>query len=86
MSEIGDVFSALREHKKEKKLDNKAYSTEALRKAGIEFVSKNEGLHLMVIGKVGFIDFWPSTGKWKCRTSGKYLRGIKSLIKYIDIS
>ena len=86
MSEIGDVFSALRESKKEKKLDNKVYSTKSLRKAGIEFASKNEGLHLIVTGKVGLIDFWPSTGKWKCRASGKYLRGIKSLIKYIEIS
>lgn len=60
----------------------RAQSTKRLKKEKIEFESKNYGAHLIVEGPYGLIDFWPGTGKWKCRNTGKNDQGLNELIDY----
>lgn len=56
---------------------------EALRLQNIGFTEKNNGIHLIVEGPQGFIDVWPTTGKWHCRASGKQGFGLRELLLYI---
>jgi hypothetical protein len=37
--------------------------------AKIPFETKNGGVHLIVEGPHGYIDVWPTTGKWSPRPS-----------------
>ncbi len=85
MSEIGEIFSALKESRTIKKLKNLESSTKALDDRGIKYKSKNGGTHLIIEsdGK-DFADFWPSTGKYKLRTSNKYKRGVFKLIRELN--
>jgi len=82
MGDMGEMFKALKEDRKIKKHSNKVSSTQILTEHGIEFESKNNGVHLIITFDAGKIDFWPSTGKWTPRgeRSG---RGISKLIVYI---
>ena len=82
MSDMGDIFKALKEDRKIKKSSNKESSTQILIDHGIEFESKNDGVHLIVTCGTGKIDFWPSTGKWTPRGE-RDGRGISKLIVYI---
>lgn len=82
MSELGDDFRAWDKQKKEKKASNLVYSTNLLIENGIEFESKNGGVHLIVKGKDGLIDFWPSTGNYVVRKgNGKFGRGVRNVIR-----
>lgn len=69
---------------KDKKSRNKDWSTQHLIDKGIRFESKNNGVHLIVYGDKGIVDFWPSTGKWISRYEEKTSRGIRELVKYIS--
>lgn len=72
-----------REHKKlsrEKRAANRDRSTEILVLAGIKFMSKNDGAHLIVAER---FDFWPGTGLWMERGKSAKQHGIRSLIKRI---
>jgi hypothetical protein len=54
-----------------------------LKKFDIMYESKNQGVHLIVEGNVGYIDFWPSTGKWKERDSLTEGFGARTLVHHI---
>lgn len=56
---------------------------EALRSHSIGFAVKNEGMHLIVEGPVGYVDVWPTTGKWICRGGQKKGFGLRELLLYI---
>lgn len=83
MSEMGELFDEWREAKREKKLDNRASSTEILRQRGIAFTSNSGGIHLVVTGNNKTIDFWPSTGKYIMR-NGSAGRGVFNMIRLIN--
>lgn len=83
MSEIGDVFSALKEAKKQKKISNMEYSTYFLIENGFDVDIRNNGVHLIVSHNDKIADFWPSTGKFIFR-SGISGRGLKRLIKELE--
>jgi len=85
MSEIGDCFDALAALKRVKKLVNAEQSKALLVSQGVKFESKNEGLHLIVTGKAGLIDFWPSTGKFKPRGTAGFKRGVFQLLKLCEV-
>ena len=73
-----------REHKEagqKKRRDNKKASTQVLIDKHIDFESKNFGVHIIVSNKNGFIDYWPSTGKFIQRFNNKSGRGINNLLK-----
>lgn len=85
MGDMGDDFRALKQLGKEKRAKNTKSSTEILAKNRIEFESKNLGAHLIVNSNNGLIDFWPSTGKFKLRSSDKYQYGIKNLLQVCGV-
>ena len=49
----------------------------------IGFDVKNQGLHLIVEGPKGYVDVWPTTGKWICRGSQKQGFGLHELLLYV---
>ena len=85
MGDMGDIFKSLKEDRRVKKSSNKESSTQILIDNGIEFESKNNGVHLIITCRSGKIDFWPSTGKWTPRGE-RDGRGISKLIRYIASS
>lgn len=81
--DVGEVFNELKLQRKKKRQSNLEYSTALLQEIGVEFDSKNYGLHLIVNRPSYRIDFWPSTGRWIQR-GGKQGRGVKNLIKFLE--
>ncbi len=84
MSDLGDDFKFMREIKKAKKLSNLEYSTKLLIDKGVEFESKNGGVHLIVSHNGLIADFWPSTGKYQIRGGG-YSRGVRCLLSKLGV-
>lgn len=70
---------------KKKRANNREWSSSFLSSRGIDFESKNNGAHLII--KHGHIiaDFWPGTGKWVDRAIGIYSRGVRKLVKHLEI-
>lgn len=83
-SDMGEMFNALKKERQAKRADNRANSAEYLAQRGIPFVSKNDGAHLIVEGREGFIDFWPCTGKWHSRC-GKKGFSVRNLVAFIEL-
>ncbi len=83
--DLGELYRDWDQSKKEKKQSNLQWSTQHLAdQGGVAFQSKNGGVHLIVKGRDETIDFWPSTGKFICRKSGKSGRGVKNLLKHCN--
>lgn len=80
MSEIGEIFAATKEQRKhdsqKRKANNMVGSEIMLKKNGIEFERKNDGVHLYIEHKGRKADFWPSTGKFNIRGDNRYFRGV----------
>ncbi len=65
-----------------KRASNRAASARLLSEAGIKFIPKNLGAHLIVTAGAKTIDFWPGTGLWQERGSKYRRRGVQSLIQH----
>jgi len=82
-----DVKGHFKERSKQKRQSNTDWSTQHLTNLGIAFESKNNGVHLVIKHNNKVVDFWPSTGRFICR-SGKMddydSRGINRLVKYLN--
>lgn len=78
MSEFAEDMKAYGEYCREKKERNRAYSTALLTENGIQFESRNDGLHLLIETAKGRVNFFPSTGLYNGALSG---RGVKNLLK-----
>lgn len=87
LDDMGDFFRAWTRCKKAKKALNQEWSTECLNRLGVDFEVFNWGNHLAVVHPAGntIIDFWPSTGKWITRGTGRHGRGIRNLLRYMGI-
>ena len=84
MSELSETYELMKKVSREKKLSNKEFSTVLLDKMGIDYESKNNGIHLIVFNDLETIDFYPSTGKWIPR--GKQAqRGVRKLLDYMQV-
>lgn len=77
-SEIGETFTALRERSRARRANNRSKSADMLRAAGVAFVARNGGAHLIVAGRW---DAWPGTGLWVDRTTKERGRGVRELIR-----
>lgn len=84
MSDLTETYKALREHSREKKLNNKEFSTKLLDELGVDYESFNNGIHLRVLNDNEVIDFYPSTGTYKIGNSYKR-RGVMNMLKYMGI-
>lgn len=79
---FSESFKAHRRERQAKRASNRAMSGRLLRKAGIDYESKNSGVHLIVRGGGRVVDFWPGTGRWIDRDGGDG-RGVRSLIAHL---
>ena len=85
-SYLTDMYASVRKESRDKRHNNKEFSTTMLDKAGVDYVVKNDGLHLVVFnGDEEIIDFYPTTGRWQIR-GGEVSRGIRKLLKYMGVS
>ena len=83
MGDMAEGFKEMKEASQSKRASNRESSTSYLGKQDIPFTSKNNGAHLIVEGPDCFIDFWPSTGRWKSR-KGKEGFGVRNLVAFIN--
>ncbi|HDR1129100.1 TPA: hypothetical protein QB401_001262 [Pasteurella multocida] len=84
MGDMGEAFRDYSKFQKEKRRNNLIYNTDLLIKSGVNFTSKNGGVHLIVEFNNMVLDFYPSTGLWWDRNNkGKKYRGVKNLLRYI---
>jgi hypothetical protein len=75
-------MSSYEEHKN-KTAKNREESTKILQERGIDFLSRNNGAHLIVQNNGIVVDFWPGTGKYIVRESNIEGRGVFNLIKWL---
>ena len=80
-SDIAETFAAVRARSRERRALNRAKSTALLSRAGISFVSKNGGAHLIVEGRW---DAWVGTGLWQDRITKTRGRGVRELLRHIN--
>ncbi|WP_114418957.1 hypothetical protein [Marinospirillum perlucidum] len=80
------AFQDNKKESQERRASNRVQSTAILQQKGVPFESKNNGTHLIVGIKPELFDFWPGTGKWKCRRTGKEGRGVFSLLNELKQS
>lgn len=84
MSDLGDLFRAVKAHHKEHRANSRQASAELLKQAGIAFEEKNGGAHLVIDHAGHRIDFWPGTGLWIPRgQKTRKWRGIFPLLKHL---
>lgn len=81
MSEAKELFEAYKEAKKDKKAANVESSLALLRARNIEHQVCNWANHHTFVANR--YDFWPSTGLWRDRKSGRTGRGVLNLIKRV---
>lgn len=81
MSETVELLSGLKHEGKQRRADNRENSARILAENGVKFDVKNSGAHLVVMSEAITVDFWPGTGKWIVRKSGKTGRGVFNLLK-----
>lgn len=76
-------YAFLKQVSKEKRSNNRSNGAALLKEAGTCFSSSNNGAHLIVEGSLGFIDYWPGTGRWASRKGLKGF-GVRNLINSIN--
>lgn len=84
MSE-SESWRVYNKYKQNKKWANLESSTKILEEAGVDYTSHNMGIHLVVRFGTTIVDFWPSTGKWMPRKSGRTGRGVFNLLRYLGV-
>jgi hypothetical protein len=79
MSELGEDFKAYREMKRTKRADNHARAEKILKEKQIPHIRLSASHY-----RVGAFDFWPATGLFIERRTGKRGRGIFNLLKRVS--
>lgn len=75
------MSEAERQMSQDKRRRNREFSTNLLAQRGVPFVVKNEGAHLIVADR---FDFWPGTGLFTDRVSGRSDRGVRKLLRQLQ--
>jgi hypothetical protein len=86
MSEIGEMWAAVKAQQREDKAVRRAESVAALKRAGYSFSEHNTGLHLIIYRPYSTFDFWPSTGKWMQRGTKVKRHGLVHLLTALKSS
>jgi hypothetical protein len=81
VSEDSDLWKDHYARSKAKRAANRESSPRFLTSRGVKYEVHNQGFHLVVEGN---IDFWPGTGLWRVRNSGKQGRGVQNLANWIQ--
>lgn len=77
----GELWAGHKEARRAKRWRNRDQSLALLRLKGIEYQCLNEAVAHYRIGEY---DFWPTTGKFMHRRSGKTGRGVHNLVKLLS--
>lgn len=77
----GDLWRDVREESQQRRGRNRAHGEHLLRHRGVPFVSHSNGVHLVVAER---FDYWPGTGLWIERSTGKRGRGIRNLLSEVE--
>jgi hypothetical protein len=93
VTDMADDFNALksilREQSIRKRQHNRESSPQVLDRYGVEYETRNDGIHLIVRGGEGngtIVDFWPGTGKWIARDATKSSgRGVFRMIEWLGV-
>lgn len=80
---IENPWTVQKEQARQKKIRNKEWSTNKLKQLEIPFSSHSNGVHLKIEYNGFLIDFWPSTGKFIDKKTGKHRRGIHNLLNLL---
>lgn len=80
-----DVKPLLKEQSQKKRASNQENSTAILRALSVKFEQKNNGVHLIVKHNEKVVDFWPSTGRFICRSGKKDAYGVFNLLNHLGI-
>lgn len=65
-------------------MSNKESNTKFLVDLQAKFESKNNGEHLIIDSRYGYIDFWPSSGKWTFRVDGEKGQGAEAMAESLQ--
>ena len=79
-------FGGKNQSRAKRKRYNMESCTKRLQDENIDFVTNNNGMHLVVnIGGTweNIVDYWPTTGRWIVRKSNLNGRGVESLLIHI---
>lgn len=82
MTDVTQMWKDVHQESRTKRAKNRQSGAEQLTTAGVVFVSRNMGAHLIVGSGDDRVDYWPGTGKWKA-VDGKQGRGIKGLLVFL---
>lgn len=84
-NEVSEMWRDYKSARQQKRRSNLKFSTDLLDRHSVRYVKHNGGIHLVIEGKHGPIDFWPSTGLYKERSTGRKLRGIVRLLRELGV-
>ena len=79
MGDMGDFWRDANGYYQAKRRSNLDSSTGIMERSGVPFVSKNNGVHLIVADRW---DYWPSTGLFIDRRTKKKGRGVNNLLRH----
>jgi hypothetical protein len=77
---IWAAFKERRAKSQEKRADNRKNSRAILDNKNCDYQLMNDGAHLIVKTNSGLVDFWPGTGRWIIRNTGRRGFGVQNLI------
>lgn len=83
MGDMGEMWNDIKAARQAKRASNRHDSAQILRDAGVQFVERNQGAHLIVNMRGHTVDFWPGTGLWRMRGSTQKHRGVRNLLKLV---
>lgn len=78
MGELSEFYHSWNEQSKQKRKSNRENALIQLQ--NYDFKLLNNGSHIQFVN----FDFWPGTGLFRHRVTGKSGRGIKNLIRKLD--
>jgi len=80
MGDVGDAFKVMSHERRRIRRGRRDNAPARLFRHEISFESRNNGSHLIVVGPLGLIDFWPGTGLSIHRNNGERYQGIDAVI------
>ncbi|MEK4030851.1 hypothetical protein MKZ02_20235 [Pseudobacillus sp. FSL P4-0506] len=84
MSDMGDFWRDIKEHKAEKKQNNYTQNKRSLENNGVKFIEKPNG-HFIILDseEKPTHDFWATTGLIIERKTKRRSRGIRNLLRFV---
>jgi hypothetical protein len=82
VSETTDIYKDLRAIRRKESEDRTLAAPKILQEAGLVFLVKNNGSHIIVSGENFVVDFWPANELWIVRGSHQRNYVIEELVEF----